>query len=255
MPSVRLLTLLALVLAIAACGGDDAAPEPTPDPQALLNEGISQLQGATSFRYEIDVSGYPIAVPIEGLELPDDMAVTFKYASGAFQVPDQLSARIQFRMGVLSMTADLVALHDQQFFRGELLTGNRWLEANFIPGFLPSSLLADPGGIPHTLSTISGLTLIGRRDLDGLNAYHLSGQVEAERVFSLTLGLSRTKTGPLAIDVFVQSADKRVARVVLVEPPPDWAADAEPTTWQISLSDYSAPVNISAPNMDDGGAS
>jgi hypothetical protein len=254
MPFVRLLILLTLSLAIAACGGDDPAPPP-PEPQALLAEGISQLQAATSFRYEIDVSGYPIAVSIEGVELPEELPISFKHASGTLQVPDRLSARIQLRMGVLSMTADLVALHDQQFFRGQLLTGNRWLQATFIPGFVPSLLLANPGGIPHTLSTISDLTLVGRQDLNGLSAYHLSGQIEAEHVFSLTLGLSRTKTGPLAIDVFVQPADRRVARIVLVEPPPEWAADAEPTRWQISLSDYSAPVNITAPTTDDGGAS
>ena len=255
MRALKLLLVLALTALAAACGDNDSAPELAPDPQALLTEGISQLQAATSFKYEIDVSGYPVAVPIEGLDLPDDTAVTFKYASGVFQVPDRLSARIQFRVGVLSMTADLVALRDQQFFRGELLTGSRWLQARFIPGFLPSSLLAEPGGIPHTLSTSSGLTLVGRQDLDGLSAYQLRGRVEAGRVFSLTLGLSRATTGLLDIDVFVGTQNGHVARIVLVEPPPDWAADAEPTTWQISLSDYSAPVNISAPTMDGGGAS
>ncbi len=252
MHALKLLLTLALTLVVAACGGSDATPEPTPDPQALLAEGVTQLQDATSFKYEIDVSGYRVNVPIEGLDLPEDSGVSFKYASGTFQVPDRLSARVQFRLGVLSTTAELVALGDTQYFRGELLTGNRWLQADFIPGFLPSSLVAQPGGVPHTLSTIRDLALVGRKDLDGLSAYQLRGRVEAGRIFSLTLGLSRATAGLLDIDVFIQAQNKRVVRISLVEPPPDWAEDSDPTTWQINISEYNAPVAITAPDTDGG---
>ena len=246
----RLLPVLALTALAAACGGDDTAPEPTPDPQTLLAEGITQLQDATSFKYEVDVSGYRIDVPIEGLDLPEGTGVSFKYASGTFQVPDRLSARVQFRLGVLSTTAELVALGSTQYFRGELITGNRWLQGEFLPGFLPSSLVAQPGGVPHTLSTIRDLALVGHKDLDGLSAYQLRGRVEAGRVFSLTLGLSRTTTGLLDMDVFIGTQNKRVMRISLVEPPPEGVTDSEPTTWQIDISEYNAPVAITAPITD-----
>ncbi len=250
----ELLTLLVLVvLAISACGSEDSASEPAPDPQRLLAEGVSQLQNASSFRYEIDVSGYPVDVPIEGLDLPEDAGVSFKYASGEFKVPDRLSARIQFRLGVLSTTADLIIVDDEQYFRGELLTGNRWLKAELIPGFSPAVLMAQPGGIAHTLSTLTDLVLVGRRDLDGQSAYQLRGRVDAGRIFSLTLGLSRATSGLLDIEVYVGVRDRRVARVTLIEPPPEWAADAEPTTWLINISDYDVPLNIEAPAVGEGG--
>jgi hypothetical protein len=250
----ELLTLLVLVvLAISACGSEDSVSEPAPDPQTLLAEGVSQLQNASSFRYEIDVSGYPVDVPIEGLDLPEDAGVSFKYASGEFKVPDRLSARVQFRLGVLSTTADLIIVDDEQYFRGELLTGNRWLKAELIPGFSPAVLMAQPGGIAHTLSTLTDLVLVGRRDLDGQSAYQLRGRVDAGRVFSLTLGLSRTSSGLLDIEVYVGVRDRRVARITLVEPPPEWAADAEPTTWLINISDYNVPLNIEAPVVGEGG--
>ncbi len=254
MRALKLLLVLALAVLLAACGGDDITPEPTPDPQTLLAEGITQLQDATSFKYEVDVSGYRVNVPIAGLDLPEGTGVSFKYASGTFQVPDRLSAHVQFRLGVLSSTAELIALGGTQYFRGELITGNRWLQGEFLPAFLPSSLVAQPGGVPHTLSTIRDLALVGRKDLDGLSAYQVRGRVEAGRVFSLTLGLSRATAGLLDIDVFIHTQNRRVVRISLVEPPPEWAADSEPTTWQINISEYNAPVSITAPDTD-GGAS
>jgi hypothetical protein len=113
--------------------------------------------------------------------------------------------------------------------------------------------MARPGGIAHTLSTLTDLVLIGRQDVNGLSAYQLRGRVDAGRIFSLTLGLSRATSGLLDVEVFVGVRDRRVARITLVEPPPDWAADAEPTTWLINLSDYDAPVNIEAPSTSEGG--
>ncbi len=250
----ELLALLALVvLAISACGSGDSASEPTPDPHTLLQDGVAQLQNASSFKYEIDVSGYPVEVPIEGFNLSEDAGVSFKYASGEFKVPDRLSARIQFRVGVLSTTADLIMMDDEQYFRGELLTGNRWLKAELISGFSPAVLMAQPGGIAHTLSTLTDLVLVGRRDLDGQSAYQLRGQVDAGRIFSLTLGLSRATSGLLDIEVYVGVRDRRVVRITLVEPPPEWAADAEPTTWLINISDYNAPLNIEAPAVGGSG--
>ncbi|MCL4238216.1 MAG: LppX_LprAFG lipoprotein [Anaerolineae bacterium] len=250
MRALKLLLVLALTAMTAACGGDDAPPQPTPDPQTLLAEGITQLQDATSFKYEVDVSGYRVAVSVAGLDLPEGAEVSFKYASGTFQMPDRLSARVQFRLGVLSTIAELVALGSTQYFRGELITGNRWLQGEFLPGFEPASLVAQPGGVPHTLSTIRDLSLVGRTDMDGLSVYQVRGRVEAGRIFSLTLGLSRVTTGLLDIDVFIGTQNRRVLRIALVEPPPEWAANSDPTTWQINISEYNAPVSITAPAAD-----
>lgn len=243
------LPILLISLAVSACDTAEKAPEATPDPHSLLAEGVAQLQNASSFKYEIDVSGYRVDVPITGV--PEDVRVSFKYASGVYQVPNRLSAHIQFRLGVLSTTAELIMLDQDQYFRGELLTGNRWLKADLIPGFSPAMLMAQPGGIAHTLSTVSDLMLVGRKDLDGLSAYELRGRVEAGRIFSLTLGLSRSTSGLLDIEVYMGTRDRRVARVLLVEPPPLWDADSEPTTWLINISDYNALVSIEAPDTGE----
>ncbi len=245
--------MLAAVLVISGCGGDKKqSPETLPEPTALLEKGAAQIQEATSFSYELDVDGYPVSIQLSGPSLPIDAPLAFKYAKGVFEAPDRLYASIQFSVGDFSTTAELIALDHNHYFRGELLTGNQWINQELIQGFTPASFKAQPGGIASALETIDQIEMVGKEDLDGIDAFHLRGTITAQAVYSLTFGLIRTTEGQLTIEVYIQVSDERVIQITITEPAPSDAGDDQaPTLWKFSFADYNQDVTISAPATDE----
>ncbi|MBI5958855.1 MAG: LppX_LprAFG lipoprotein [Chloroflexi bacterium] len=245
-----ILTVLMAAL-LAGCGGNKQDDnEDLPEARPLLEEGASYLQDAQSFELEMDVSGYPVNIKTDKLEPSDDEPLLFKYARGVFQAPDRIDANIEFGVGEFSTTAQLVALDREHYFRGQLL-GNRWIRGELIEGFSPASLIAQPGGIPYALLSISNLTMQGRTDLDGLPVFHLSGTIQANNVHSLTFGLIRTQQGTINIEVYIQVKDRRVVQIRLIDPPPVQAEDEEPTSWQITFAGYNRDVTITPPPLQE----
>lgn len=242
--------VLAAVLA-AGCNSDGSGKNEDDQPEALplLTEATETLQNASTFEMEIDVSGYPVAINISGIELPEDTALTFQYAKGVFVAPNRLKADIQFSLGALGTTAELIAIDQDQYLQLELLPAGGWMQGALIEGFTPNSLLDENTGIPHALTTITSLELVGEKDLDGIDTYHLRGTVNAGDVNTLTFGLIKTKSGQLAIDVYILTENRLIERIVLNEPPPDDAEDdAEPTIWTITITGYNTPATVEAPD-------
>jgi hypothetical protein len=246
--SVGLLLLSAL---IAGCGGDEPDSETLPEASDLLEEAIDNLESASSFEMQVGVSGYPVIIEIEGLGLPEETALAFKYASGVFAAPDSMQASVEFSVGDVTAAAELIAIGREQYLQMNLLTGNRWLNQELIDGFSPSSLLSADTGIPHALQNVSNLTMEGKEDLDGIDVYHLTGKVQATDVNALTFGLINTQTGELDIEIFVLTDGHQVEQVVLREPLPAQVQDEEPTTWTINIMNYNEPVEISTPATEE----
>lgn len=253
---IKLLLILALSVAmLAGCGGGDSgSAEPQaepilPDAQALLTESADYIQAAESIEIEMDVSGYPVQVEMDGVDMLASMPLFFKYARGIFVSPDRMSASIQFSLEALSTTAKLIALDHDHYFQLELL-GNRWFEGELIPGFTPSSLMAPSSGIAFALKSVENLTMVGEENLDGLKVYHLQGQVDANAVYALTFGLTHTVDGQLDVDLYIRAKNNHLAVLKLIEPPPADEEDTEPTVWTITVINYNQAVSIDAPTTD-----
>lgn len=249
-----LIIITMLAVGTAGCGSDDqndnaddAQSEDLPEPLLLLEESVEKLQEAESIEIEMDVEGYPVEVEVENLELPENMPILFKYARGIFQSPDRMQANIQFSLGDFSTTADLIALSSDHYFRGDLLTANRWINAELIPGFSPAALMSAEIGIPFALASITGLQMLDRTRLRGNDVFHLAGMIDADDVHTLTLGLIRSSSGQLGIEVYISAFDYRVAKITLVDPPPADVDEAEATTWEINILNYDQAVTITAP--------
>lgn len=258
--SKHLLTLLSASALFASvlvgCGGqgDDAngnaQTETLPAPQLLLERGVEQITDAESIELEMDVTGYPVEIEAVNLDLPEALPLYFKYARGTYQAPDRIHANIQFSLGNFSTTADLIALNQDHYFRGDLLTANRWINAELIPGFSPAALLSPEIGIPFALASITGLQIIERTRLRGIDVFHLTGSIQASAVHSLTFGMIRSKDGELSIEVYISANDNRVAQIKLIDPAPTSVSE-EPTTWFVNILDYNQEVSIDAPPMED----
>lgn len=258
--SKRLLALLSaiglFVSALAGCGGQDndtngnAQTETLPAPRPLLDRSVEQITEAESIELEMDVTGYPVEIEVVNLELPDELPLYFRYARGIYQAPDRINANIQFSLGNFSTTADLIALNQDHYFRGDLLTANRWINAELIPGFSPAALLSPEIGIPFALASITGLQIIERTRLRGIDVFHLTGSIQASAVHTLTFGMIRSKNGELSIEVYISANDSRVAQIKLIDPAPVDESE-EPTTWYVNILDYNQDVSIDAPTMED----
>lgn len=248
---IVLITCAALLM--AGCNGDNKdKQENLPAARPLLEEGADQIQNASSLDVELDVEGYPVEIEGTSLEaVPVDVPLVFKYAKGVFQAPDRLEATIQFSLGVVSTTADLVALDHNHYLRGDLLTANRWINAEVIPGFSPASLMARPGGIASALLSVTDLEIVGEEDMDGLKVFHLRGTIEADAVYALTFGLIRSKQGLLKVEIYIGVSERRVALIKLHEPPPAEEQDSEETTWWININDYNRDISITPPPLDE----
>lgn len=248
---LRILVIIAAVSLLAGCGGDkkqDKLPEARP----LLETAAATIQTAESFGVEIDVSGYPVALSVGDLTLPEGATLAFKYAKGEFEAPDRIDANVEISLGEFGTTADLIAIGHDHYLRGDLITAGQWVSAELIPGFTPASLMTEDGGIAHALNSITSLEMVGKKDLDGVNVYHLRGKVRAVDVNALTFGLIRTQEGELDIDVYILVEEKQVEQIVLREPPPADIQDAQDTIWTISFMDYNQPVSITPPDISAG---
>jgi hypothetical protein len=245
---------LLLTLVITACGSgkDDhnAQTEDLPEARPLLEEGIQQINDAESIELEMDISGYPVAVDNPDLNIPPETPLLFQNVRGFFQSPDRLAVSILFRFMDLPLTADLIALDRDHYFRGDVTAG-RWINDELIPGFSPLTLMSPEAGIPFALMSISQLEMVGRERLRGEEVFHLTGVIQASAVHALTFGLIRTKNGELKIEVFIDVQDRRVAQITITDPPPSDEVDAEATTWDISILDYNQSVSITAPTEND----
>ncbi|MBN1201486.1 MAG: LppX_LprAFG lipoprotein [Anaerolineae bacterium] len=245
----RVITLILLVvlaaLVVTGCK-DDNDDDKLPEARPLLDKAAKTIQDAETFGMELDVSGYPVEIAT-GDTFSLDFPLVFKYAKGVFVAPDRLQATVEFSVGDAGMTADLIAIGDDQYIRSDILTLGRWLKEEIIGGFSPASLVAEEGGIAAALQSVSDLKMVGKEDLDGLDVYHLSGKIDAANVYALTFGLIGTRSGQLDIDVYVLTDDERVERIVLHEPLPEGVEDQDPTTWTITVPNYNEPYTIDAP--------
>ncbi|MBN1565051.1 MAG: LppX_LprAFG lipoprotein [Anaerolineae bacterium] len=246
----RITVLILLVTLLAACGGDDSSSETEmeslPEARPLIDESATYIQNANSIELEMNVSGYPVSVEMDSVEMLNELPLFFNYARGIFLAPDRMTATIQFSLDALSTTAQLVALDRDHYFKLDML-GNRWFRGELIAGFSPASLMAQPGGVASALASVTDLTMVGRENLDGLSVFHLNGTIQASAVYALTFGLIRTKEGILNADIYIRAKNHQLAVLKLIEPPPDDDSDAENTTWTITIVDYNQAVSIDAP--------
>jgi hypothetical protein len=244
----RILTLtISIAILITGCNGNKSKPQNLPDAHSVIEQGAQQLQNAQSFSLEMQVSGYPVEIQLQGVEFPSDTPLLFKYAKGVFEAPDRIDASIQFGVGDVSTTAELIALDGEHYFRSDLLTANQWIKGELIPGYSPASLLSETGGVAHALNAITDLQMVGKEDLEGLNVFHLRGSIQAGDVHTLTFGLIRTQSGTIKIEVYVEVDNQRIAQISISDPPPTDANSSEPTIWQINFTAYNQDVSITPP--------
>ncbi|NPV68863.1 MAG: LppX_LprAFG lipoprotein [Anaerolineae bacterium] len=228
--------LLAIPLLCAACA--PAAGEP-PDPLELVTEAGQHIQEAESFAVTIVRSGAPVFIDAAGL-------IEFVRASGHYVAPDRVQARVRVLISGIAGDIDVIAIGDDQFYRHAVLTGGRWINAEFSPGFNAEQLVRSESGLARAMAAIKDLRLQGAENLDGVDVWHLTGTAAGSEVAALTIGLIPARAD-VQVDLYIRVPDHHPERMVIVQPDTVNATQPEPSTWTIEVFDYNGGHRIERP--------
>lgn len=206
-----LLAVAALGLAVAGCGDAQSAPKAGADtPQGILNQamtaGVPISNGTGQFDLTLAVNGDPAKMPAEAKAMLAQ-PITLTGTVSASEKP------MAFDM---SMT---VSLAGQNLPLGMKMTGDKawiqfmgtWYEA---PAELMSAMSTATTDSKTTTDAllqafknagidfstwITGLKTVGEDDLDGTKAYHLSGNLDINKVLADVMKMAQDKNLQSAI--------------------------------------------------------
>lgn len=254
--TIWLLAVCSLLIGLlVACNGEDD-DAPLPESQPLLHEAADNFEQASAFQMQLRQSGErPLIAETLGF------SITFDRAEAVFVAPDRISALVNVVIDALTQELELIIIGDQQYAKNRFLTTGQWQVFPFATGFEAGDLQSPVDGIGAALRSITEATVQGRQDLDGVEVYHLTGSVPADRVASVTVGLIGTTSGTLSVEVYVRTRDSYLARIVITEPTTDDNPETEATVWTVDFTGYNRddlavespedPLPPATPQTDD----
>ena len=218
--------------------------------QPLLAKAVSTLQTAKSWALDITASGAPVEISAPSLSLPSGSPLLFQHAKGDFVAPASLRVDLDLSQGDQKGTAQLVAVNGQQYLRGDLLMSSQWAQQTLLSGFTPDALTTGSTALSAALATLTDMRIVGQEKLNKEDVTHLQGQVQADSIYALTLGLIGPGQQPLSIDLYLVPKGPVIRRIVVQVPVPEGSASTEPTTWTITLQNYNKQVTITVPTPE-----
>ena len=237
---------LAILIVVAfVVGGPLAQAQDSraPQPQALLDEAVMQLQSAASFRLAIEQSGkpYQLALTFDGVNM---LPATLESAEAQVIIPSELHINANLRL-IIPLTMEIYARDDRQWL--SFPAGAPWLPLPAFADFDVSRLLAPGDGIEKVLTNLKEPQIA---DDEALVEERLAWRIEAtaagEAVKVLLFGFI-DPIDDVAIDAYITSADGRLAliEILMLETVDD--AASEPTVWHIKFYDYDERRGFEAP--------
>jgi len=218
--------------------------------QLLIAQAVDKLQTAKSFALDVVASGAPVEISASGLDLPPDTPLVFQHARGDVVAPASLSIDLDLSRGDQKTAARVVVVDGQPFWRSDPLTSGQWLQQPLLGGFTPEALASGDTALSLALATLTDVRLVGQEKLNKETVTHVQGQVLADSVYALTLGLIGPGQQPLPIDLYIVPNRQVIRRIVVQVPAPEGVASPEPTTWTITLQDYNKQVTITVPTPE-----
>jgi len=242
MHSLRV-ALVLMCFMLVACSAPAASPTPPPDPRTLLSAAAADIQAVSALRFKLQLTGAPAFID-------DANLISFSSADGVYVAPDKVSARVSAAVAGVAGQIDIVAVGNDQYMKHILLTANRWLNMQFSPGFNADQLIRGDLGIKYALNALTDLTYHGVVDLFGTQVHHISGKASVADISAVTVNLIRG-TGTANADIYINVANGRVERIVLVQPETATDQHPEPTTWIMELFDYDdRSISVEVPQVE-----
>jgi len=218
------LTAALIVFAVvAACGAA------TPSVEELVERAAEKTAALKSATFDLVRAGDPVLLdPRAGIQ--------FSAASGEYQAPDRVRARVKIAAAGTILTIEMLWLPDGTLASNPLTGAYEKLPAAL--GFDPAALVRRE--IPAVLrGDLRAAALVGKEKVGASEAYHLKGTVDGAKLRGITGGV--TVSGSHTVDVWIDAATFHVLRLVDTEP-----AGAK-SGWRLELSGFDKPVEIKGP--------
>lgn len=230
------LPLLALLL--AACGAllptatvTPVPPTPTPTPKELLNRAADATLAAKSLAFTLQREGEPVLFDAT-------TGVKFSEASGEYQAPDRVHAKIKALFGGTLLELEIFWLPEGVITSNPLTGGYSRLGVS--PAFDAVAALSKDG-IPGVLKALDNVTQMGAEKIEDVETDHLRGEIDQSKLVDPTgaLRVLMPSPGLYTVDVWMDSTTLHIVRLSLTEP--------GGSKWLLDLSGFDEPVDIKAP--------
>ena len=159
-------------LAVAACGGGDAAtaaPPPGLSPRDVLDSSAAAMVEVSSFRYSLENFGG---------ETPLPAGLSMRSARGVMAKPDQLTAQISASFSGFRVEVNVISV-GQRTYMTNPITG-AW--QTFDTGLSPVAFFDPAKGVNLILQGMIQPSIGERSEVDGAPAVRIVGQLPAEAV-------------------------------------------------------------------------
>lgn len=229
-----LLASVALVVALAACGGgEDLGGEKLELDAVALQERSAEAMGdVSSVRFGLARTGAPVF--IDGAQ-----SIALDNIDGRFSVPGSADALLGVTVaGSLRTELGAIAI-DEEVWLSNPTTGRF---ETLPPGFdIDPSLFFDPeDGWRPLIAGLTDVVLVGEEQRDDATRYHLTGTAPADRMQVITAGLVSGQD--VELDLWLHPV---TAEVTAVEFSTEF--DGEVSDWVLELTEYGETFDISPP--------
>lgn len=239
-----IVTLAILAVLLASCQSAEPTEAP-PEPLALVTSAAENIRETETFRMLVEVSGAPyyIATDLGNVE--------FRRAQAQYVAPSEMQATVRLIAAALPTEVDVFSRAENQWYRNDILTGGRWYNAPFSPGFNPETLIAQETGFQRSLQALIDMKYSGTTELEsGERVHHVAATANGADVTALLAGLVEMG-GTVNVDVYVNTETLLPARFVITQPDTVTETEPEPTVWTIDIYDFNAPPEIEDPDAGD----
>lgn len=226
--------LLILTLGLAGCdtfGDDDDRAEDISAEEAI-DRAVERWDSTETAHFALEIDGTTY--------LDNDENIQLSNAEGDLVRPDSVEATAQINVGMVNLDVSLIFIGEEAFMT-DFLTGS-WGPAPGDFSYNPALLLSQTEGLGPVLQSLQNPQIEGTEEVDGDQAYHLTGTVAGDQIDQLTAGA--IAGDEIGVDIWFKTETYEVLRLDLAEPGEE---SDDPTTWIIRLSDHDEPVTIERP--------
>ena len=227
--------LLVPLLVLGGCDRDEPTPEvaaEAPTPEERLRSAVDAWNATRSFHFTLALENRTINLDQAGL-------LSYSNVEGDVVAPDRLQAQTMVRTPVGNTEVAFIAVADRQWLTNPLT--RQWEPAPPEAAGAVSTMFDPATVIGATLVEMDSLQYIGQTTLNGTPVHRLTGQLPGSVLAGFAADLQNVPR--LEVDVYASTADDRIRRIVVRQPP---VGEAVPT-WTFDFSNFDQPITIEPP--------